>query len=62
MKAAFFTRPDTPLEIREVKKAKPIKNQVLVRLQNAALNHRDLWIQKEQSFLDGVGFGWKQCD
>jgi zinc-binding alcohol dehydrogenase/oxidoreductase len=57
MKAAFFTQPGTPLEIREVKKPKPIKDQVLVRLHNAALNHRDLWIQKEQHFAEGIVLG-----
>jgi zinc-binding alcohol dehydrogenase/oxidoreductase len=57
MKASFFTQPGTPLEIREVKKPKPIKDQVLVRLHNAALNHRDLWIQKEQRFAEGIVLG-----
>lgn len=57
MRASFFTQPGAPLEIREVKKLKPIKDQVLVRLHNAALNHRDLWIQKEQSFPDGMVLG-----
>ncbi len=57
MKASFFTRPGAPLEIREIKKPKPIKDQVLVRLHNAALNHRDLWIQKEQRFPDGIVLG-----
>lgn len=57
MRASFFTQPGAPLEIREVKKPKPIKDQVLVRLQNAALNHRDLWIQKEQRFPDGMVLG-----
>lgn len=57
MRASFFTQPGTPLEIREVKKPKPIKDQVLVRLHNAALNHRDLWIQKEQGFPDGIVLG-----
>lgn len=40
-----------------MKKPKPIKDQVLVRLHNAALNHRDLWIQKEQHFPDGMVLG-----
>lgn len=57
MRASFFTQPGAPLEIREVKKPKPIKDQVLVRLHNAALNHRDLWIQKEQRFPDGMVLG-----
>lgn len=49
MRAAFFTNRDQPLQLREIKKPKPVKDQVLVRLQYAALNHRDLWIQKEQN-------------
>ena len=48
MRAAFFTKKDHPLEIREIKKPKPVKDQVLVRLHAAALNHLDLWNQKEK--------------
>ncbi|MBK5280318.1 MAG: zinc-binding dehydrogenase [Bacteroidia bacterium] len=54
MKAVFFTKRDQPLEIREIKKPKPIKDQVLVRLHAAALNHRDVWTQKEQP-VTGAG-------
>lgn len=49
MRAAFFTSPNQPLEIRDIRKPKPVKDQVLVRIHAAALNHRDLWIQKEQT-------------
>jgi zinc-binding alcohol dehydrogenase/oxidoreductase len=49
MRAAFFTNKDQPLEIRDIKKPKPVKDQVLVRLHAAALNHRDIWTQKEQT-------------
>ena len=52
MRAAFFTQKDRPLEIREIKKPKPVKDQVLVRLHAAALNHRDVWTQKEQDAPD----------
>lgn len=42
-----------------MKKPKPVKDQVLVRLHNAALNHRDLWIMNEQqqTFPDGIILG-----
>ena len=53
MRAAFFTQKNQPLEIREIKKPKPIKDQVLVRLHAAALNHRDVWTQNEQIATDG---------
>lgn len=49
MRAAFFTSQNQPLEIRDIRKPKPVKDQVLVRIHAAALNHRDLWIQKEQT-------------
>lgn len=49
MRAVFFNGKENPLEIREIKKPKPTQDQVLIRLRNAALNHRDLWIFKEQS-------------
>lgn len=49
MRAAFFINREQPLQLREIKKPKPVKDQVLVRLHNAALNHRDLWIHKEQN-------------
>jgi len=53
MRAAFFTQKNQPLEIRAIKKPKPIKDQVLVRLHAAALNHRDVWTQNEQVAPDG---------
>jgi zinc-binding alcohol dehydrogenase/oxidoreductase len=49
MRAAFFIQRNQPLEIREIKQPKPVKDQVLVRLQAAALNHRDVWTQNEQT-------------
>ncbi len=53
MRAAFFTQKNQPLEIRAIKKRKPVKDQVLVRLHAAALNHRDVWTQNEQAAPDG---------
>lgn len=58
MRAAFFTQKNQPLEIRQIKKPKPVKDQVLVRLHAAALNHRDVWTQNEQaSPADGIILG-----
>ena len=47
MRAVFFNGKDHPLVVREVKKFKPVKDQVLVRLHNAALNHLDIWRWRE---------------
>lgn len=49
MKAFVFRGNQQSNTIEEVAKPKPIKDQLLIRLQYAALNHRDLWILKEQS-------------
>src|ERR1043166_3355153 len=49
MKAAFFTEKNRPLVIKNADKFKPVKDQVLIRLKNAALNHRDLWACLEQT-------------
>lgn len=51
MKAALFAGKGKPLSVEEVSKPKPVKDQVLIKLQYAALNHRDLWIQEEQENL-----------
>ena len=59
MKAALFKGKDYPLTVEEIKKPKPIKDQVLVKLKFAALNHRDLWLMKEQAqhFPNGIILG-----
>lgn len=49
MKAALFKEKNSPLLIADVAKPVPVKGQVLIKLHAAALNHRDLWIQKEQA-------------
>lgn len=49
MKAFIFRGNQQSNTIEEVAKPKPIKDQLLIRLHYAALNHRDLWILKEQS-------------
>lgn len=59
MKAALFKGKDHPLTIEEVKKPRPVKDQVLVKLRYAALNHRDLWLIQEQAqhFPNGIILG-----
>lgn len=59
MKAAVFKGKDFPLTIEACKKPKPVKDQLLVRLKYAALNHRDLWLMQEQAqhFPNGVVLG-----
>jgi len=65
MKAAIFKGSAAPLCVSDFPKPRPVKDQVLIQLQAAALNHRDLWIQQEQNTVqrpegvilgsDGVG-------
>jgi len=63
MRAVFFKGKDHPLVVQEIKKFKPVKDQVLIRLKNAALNHRDLWTWREQSLpaSDGIILGSDGC-
>jgi zinc-binding alcohol dehydrogenase/oxidoreductase len=63
VKAVLFKGKDYPLAIQEIKKPKPVKDQVLIRLHHAALNHRDLWLIKEQAkhFPDGIILGSDGC-
>jgi zinc-binding alcohol dehydrogenase/oxidoreductase len=49
LKAFIFRGSQQDNRITEVDKPKPVKDQFLIRLKNAALNHRDLWILREQS-------------
>ena len=55
MKAALFKEKNLPLRFEEVATLIPSKGQVLVKLRAAALNHRDLWIQKEQAIPSASG-------
>ena len=59
MRAVFFKGKDHPLVVQQIKKFKPVKDQVLIRLHNAALNHRDLWTWREQNLpaSDGIILG-----
>ncbi len=64
MKAVVFKGKDFPLSASDFPKPKPVKDQVLVRLKNAAINHRDLWATLEQSSVqnkDGVILGSDGC-
>lgn len=49
MRAAFFVGRGQPLEVREIKKPRPIRDQVLIKLHYAALNHLDVWIRNDQN-------------
>ncbi len=60
MKAAILEDPKTPFVIREAEKPDPGPGEVLVKIHNAALNHRDVWIQKglvsQYQYTDYSGF------
>lgn len=49
MKAVIFKGSGSPLQVGDFPKPRPVKDQVLIRLKAAALNHRDLWIIEEQT-------------
>jgi zinc-binding alcohol dehydrogenase/oxidoreductase len=65
LKAFVFRGNQHQNKIEDVAKPKPVKDQLLIRLSYAALNHRDFWILKEQASVsnpvgvilgsDGVG-------
>lgn len=59
MRAVFFKGKDQPLSVQKIKKFRPVKDQVLIRLHNAAINHRDIWTWREQniSSSDGIILG-----
>ncbi|HEY5826365.1 MAG TPA: zinc-binding dehydrogenase [Cyclobacteriaceae bacterium] len=63
MKAVLFKGKNHPLSVEETKKPKPIKDQVLIKLHYAALNHRDLWVMQEQTqeFPSGIILGSDGC-
>jgi NADPH:quinone reductase-like Zn-dependent oxidoreductase len=48
MQASVLTAIDQPFTWQQVETPKPGKGEVLVNIKAAALNHRDLWIQKGQ--------------
>ncbi|MCC3157570.1 zinc-binding dehydrogenase [Hymenobacter sp. 15J16-1T3B] len=48
MKALVLDGVGQPVQLREVPTPEPQPGQVLVRLEAAALNHRDVWIQQGQ--------------
>lgn len=59
VRAVRFKSPQEPLVIVPIKKPRPVRDQVLVRLHNAALNHRDIWVIREQkeTFPEGITLG-----
>ncbi|MBW3130480.1 zinc-binding dehydrogenase [Hymenobacter profundi] len=48
MQALVLDGVNQPLQLREVPTPTPGPGEVLIRLHSAALNHRDVWIQKGQ--------------
>ncbi len=48
MKAAVLNGVKTPFVFSDFEKPVPQQNEVLIELKAAALNHRDIWIQKGQ--------------
>jgi zinc-binding alcohol dehydrogenase/oxidoreductase len=64
MKAVVFKGKDIPLSVIDFPKPKAVKDQVLVKLRCAAINHRDLWATLEQATVqnkDGVILGSDGC-
>lgn len=64
MKALVFKGKDLPWGVADFPKPKPVKDQVLVKLKAAAINHRDLWATLEQASVmhkDGVVLGSDGC-
>lgn len=59
MKALLFKGKQHALTLAEITKPKPVKDQVLIRLHYAALNHRDLWLidEHEQEYPQGIILG-----
>ncbi len=55
MPAVFFKGKDFPLEVRDMKQPVPVKDQVLVKLHMASLNHRDYWVRREQTVVSDNG-------
>lgn len=46
MKAAILEQVGQPVTVKEIQNPEPEKGEVRVRIKAAALNHRDVWIQK----------------
>ncbi|MCY7350342.1 MAG: zinc-binding dehydrogenase [Cytophagaceae bacterium] len=46
MKAAVIQAVNQPIQLTDVEKPRPEAGEVLVQLRAAALNHRDVWVQK----------------
>lgn len=55
MRAVIFRGKERPLAVESIRKFRPVKDQVLVRMHNAALNHRDIWTWREQSTVPDNG-------
>lgn len=59
MKALLFKGKQHVLTLADIAKPKPVKDQVLIRIHYAALNHRDLWLidEHEQEYPEGIILG-----
>jgi NADPH:quinone reductase-like Zn-dependent oxidoreductase len=55
VKAVVFKGKDHPLVLQEMAVPQPAKDHVLIRLKAAALNHRDVWIRREQTLTAEKG-------
>ncbi len=54
MRALLFRSKDEPLQLHNIEKPIPKEGELLIQLQYAALNHRDLWMWKEQVLENSV--------
>lgn len=54
MRALLFRSKDEPLQLHNRETPVPGKGELLIKLQYAALNHRDLWMWKEQELEKSV--------
>jgi NADPH:quinone reductase-like Zn-dependent oxidoreductase len=55
MNAAVFLGKEAGLQLSDIPKPRPVKDQVLIRLHAAALNHRDLWLLSEPTQVGSSG-------
>src|SRR5690606_1279030 len=58
MRAVLFKGKDSLPAVESVKMPKPVKDEVLIRMHCAALNHRDLWLLNGQAKPnEGIALG-----
>lgn len=54
MRAACFKGKDHPIVVGEIPTPQPVRDQVLVKIHTAALNHLDIWIRREKTLSEGM--------